>query len=444
MIKEKRFSTILGLIFLLVCIAIGLYLTGSVKIFNSKASGDCHPDNPQVTNITNTSADISFITSAACSVTVSINGQIFDDIKLTSPSRIHYFQIKNLKNTTTYNFSLISNNETYSDNNFTFKTGSIPKSSLPTSNLAWGRVLNSDAQTAANAIVYLNIPGASPLSSLVTTDGNWSISLANSFNEAKEDWFLPSNTATDEDIVVISDDGVTTQVTNNTAVNNPVPDIIIGQDSFSSPKINTNPVGNFGNQSPVAIQEKLDILNPQTNETLNVARPDFFGTAPINSKVIIEIHSSQTTNGESSTNADGLWHWSPDSDLTPGEHTITVKVQDTATGLWTTISRSFTVLASNGGPAYEASSSATTSPTSIPTSTPTKIITPFPTATITTTVTPLFTPASTSTPRLTLTLTLSPTNIVPTATIPVTGNSFPTISLLTLAIFVFLLAGIFL
>jgi hypothetical protein len=421
MTTEKHFSTILGLIFLVVCIAVGIFVTRSRLILGSKASEDCHPQNPQVANITNSSADISFFTSADCSSSVSINGQITNDIK---SNKIHYFQIKYLSALTTYHYSIISNGQTFDQDAFSFKTGSQPNSSLPTSNLAWGRVLNSDKKTAGNAIVYLNIPGASPLSSFITTDGNWSISLASSFNDAKNDWFTSPATAADEDIIVISEDNITTQMVNSTSLNNPVPDIIIGQNSLS-PSVNQSiSSGNLANITPVQTIQSLDILNPKDGETISNFRPEFFGTAPINSKVVIEVHSDTITSADTQSDATGSWNWSPPANLTPGDHSITVKVQDTRTGLWQTVTRNFTVLAANSGnPVFSASGSATVA---TPTLTPTVI-------------------TLTSAPILTLTST--PTSVVRVAhpstsssEPPVSGNNLPTLMIISCALIFFFLS----
>jgi Bacterial Ig-like domain len=422
MTVEKHFPTILGLVLLLICIAASIYLTGFRTTLGSKASGDCTPINPQVANITDSSADISYITSAACLATVSVNSQIFNDVKPATATKIHYFQIKGLKNSTAYNYSLVTNGQTINKTAYNFKTGSTPASSLPTSNLAWGRVLSADKKSVANAIVYLNIPGAFPLSSFVTTDGNWSISLASSFNDSQTDWFVPPSTAVEENIVVISEDNVTTQVVNSTALNNPVPDIIIGQNSLTAPTVVPTSAGNLANVTPVQTSQNLDILNPQNGETLPSTRPEFFGTAPINSNVVIEVHSDATTSANVQSDNTGSWNWSPPSDLAPGDHTITVKVQDPSTGVWQTVTRNFTVLATgNGSPAFVASGSATTI---TPTST---IINPTSKPTITPTVTPTpivraAQPASASTKP------------------PVTGNELPTVIIITSALLFFLIS----
>jgi hypothetical protein len=427
MTTEKHFSTILGLVFLLICIAAGIFLTRSRLILGSKASGDCRPINPQVANITNTSADISYLTSAACPATISVNNQIFDDVKSSSSTKVHYFQVKYLSATTAYHYIIISNGQNYDQDSFHFTSASNPQTPLPTSNLAWGRVLNPDKNTAGNAIVYLNIPGASPLSSFITTDGNWSISLASSFNDAQNDWFTPSATAADEEIIVISEDNITTQVINSTSLNNPVPDIIIGQNSLSAPvaasSVNS---GTLANLTPVKSSPILDILNPIDGETLNSAHPEFFGTAPINSKVVIEVHSDSVTNADTQSDATGSWNWSPTGDLAPGNHTVTVKVQDPSTGTWQSITRTFTVLAAdNSSLAFVASGSATPKVTSIPSpsvaiSTPTSM----PTSIATITPTPIVRAAHLSTASST----------------PVTGNTLPTVAIITVALLFFIIS----
>jgi len=94
MTTEKHFSSILGLIFLAICIAAGIYLTKTRLTLNSKASGDCQPINPQVANITSSSADISYISSAACLATVSVNNQVVNDVKALLTPKFTIFRLK--------------------------------------------------------------------------------------------------------------------------------------------------------------------------------------------------------------------------------------------------------------------------------------------------------------------------------------------------------------
>lgn len=384
--KDLHFPTIVGLIVLLLAVAAGVYLSTNRVSLSSKASGDCKPQNVQITNLTHTSATISFITSSTCRANVDINNQTVSDLKLETLNtpdesvHLHYFEVKRLKEKTSYDFTLISGGTSYNENSYKFTTAAAPTSATPTSNLAWGKVFDTDGKTPANAIVYLNIPGAYPLSSIVTTNGNWSISLANSFNDQLTNWFVSPADATAEDIIVVAENSSTTQVTNNTSRNNPVPNIILGRNSLESTDVtDTSTSGIVATQPTVVNQKKVEILNPQNNDQLSTSRPDFFGTAPINSRVIIELHSAQVINSETVTDPTGTWHWSPSSALDPGSHTLTVKTQNPATGIWETVTRSFVVLAadSTSSLSFEASGSATTpSPTIAPTIVPTDTVAP--------------------------------------------------------------------
>lgn len=426
MFKEKKIPTILGLIILIGGVFVGVFITNKNTNFVSKASGDCNPKNPQVTNLTNNSVAISFVTESTCLSSLSINNQIINNSAVLSndqKSKIHYFDVTNLENATDYEYSFINDGKSYTQSSYKLKTAQTPNGSIPSSNLAWGRVFTPELKAASKVMVFLNIPGASPLSALVTTSGNWNISLANSFNESKTDIFTPpSNTS--EEIIVIDQEKQTTQISANTSQNSPTPDIILGQNQFSSLPVTFDPETNTGSLSsvtPVSNSSKeLDILNPKDNESLSTQKPDFFGTGPINSTIKIKVESPETYNGEITTNSDGSWNWSPPADLSPGEHTITATVIEN--GIEKIISRKFTVLAADNNLAFSASSSATTP-------TPTLTLTPTLKVTITQTPTPTKIASATAVPTI---RTSKPST---SSGVPTTGNIFPTIFLLSIASF---------
>jgi len=429
MLKEKKIPTVLGLIILVSGVFVGVFLTNQKTSFTSKASGSCKPKNSQITNIANNAASISFVTESMCLSSLSINNQTVENeaiISTDKKSKIHYFDVGNLSADTEYSFSLIINGATYTESSYKFKTAINPSGPIPSSNLAWGRVFTPEFKAAKKVMVFVNIPGASPLSALVTSLGNWNISLANSFNESKTGRFTPTPN-TSEEIIVIDQENQITQITGNTSNNDPTPDIILGQNQFSSVDITYDTktdTGSLSSVTPVSDSKELDILNPKENEPISTQKPDFFGTGPINSTIKIEVHSSTVYNGEVTVNNDGSWNWSPPSNLEPGEHTITATV--IINGVEKVISRKFTVLAADSNLAYSASPSAST-----PTITPTPTTTPTPTKTITPTETTI--PIS-STPTLILTPTEAPITSVSTSSgIPKTGNTTPTILLLLVA-----------
>ena len=368
---EKHIPTIFGVLLLIAAVFGGVILTSKNFSFTSKAGGSCEPINPQITNITYDSAVISFTTSADCLINININNQITKNDK---SSKVHYFEINSLKENSDYSFFIISGGENFNSSSFQINTAKKLSNSSASSDLAWGKVLNPDNSPAGEVIVYLNIPGAAPLSAITTSSGNWNIPLSTSFNELKTNWFTPPQNL-EEEIFAITPGKSTTQIINNTSVNNPVPDIIIGQDSLASPEIKADDSGVLPSSNiniDNIVDKKLDISNPSDNETLSTKKPEFFGTAPSKSKVTIEVHSSEVINGETITSEDGTWNWSVPDNLTPGEHTITVTAENEA-GIIETITRKFIVLAAESDTNFTASSSSTIV---TPTPTPTKTITP--------------------------------------------------------------------
>jgi len=368
--QPKRIPTIIGLLLLLVAVFGGVILTNKRSSLGSKASGSCEPINPQVSNVTDKSASISFSTNGECQSSININNQLF---KNDESVKIHYFEISSLKENSDYTYSIISGGNTYTSNSYQVSTAQKPSTSSVSSDLAWGKVLKSDGSPAEKVIVYLNIPGAFPLSALTTSSGNWNIPLSTSFNENKTNLFTPLANI-EENIYVISQDQSITQVIGNTSNNNPVADIVIGQNNLNSPKANENSVGSLPNSGDYIndTNKKLNISNPSNNETISTKKPQFFGSAPSNSEITIEVHSPEVIAGQTVSDEDGTWEWSVPKDLTPGEHTITITAKDKTTGLVETITRSFVVLAAEGNTNFTASSSATTpTPTIAPTNTPT-------------------------------------------------------------------------
>lgn len=411
---EKHMPTILGLLLLIGAIFGGVILTSRNSSFSSKAGGSCEPINPQITNITYNSAVISFTTSADCLANVSVDNRIFEDFRFIDQkkpvvaSKIHYFEINSLKENSDYNFLITSGGNNFDSSSFQIGTAQKPASKSISSNLAWGKVFNPDKSPADDAIVYLNIPGSSPLSAIITSSGNWNIPLSTSFNESKTNWFTPPANI-EENIFVISPNQSATQIINNTSRNNPVPEITIGQNNFNSPPIETNSNGILPSNSDSlenSVDKKLDISNPKNNESISTQKPEFFGTAPSNSKIIIKVESPVTLNGETSVNEDGSWQWSVPQNLTPGEHTITVTAKNEETGILETITRKFIVLASEGDTSFTASSSS-------------NLKTPTPTAKIT--ITPI--PTKTVTPTIVITKVEKPST---SSGVPQTGVMFPT------------------
>lgn len=365
--KNKRIPTILGVILLLFVLFAGVWLTFRPTNTISKASGTCSPTGVQVTNLTNISADISFITTSACSTSVILNGKTVSNYK--NKSITHYFRIDNLLASNQYQYYIISDGTEYRQPSFNFKTA--PQNTIKTSsaNLAWGKVLLSSGKASTDSIVYVNIPGAWPLSALTDINGLWYISLNNSFTDDKLSPFVSPLNGT-EDILVYSSDSTLTQVENNLSKNDPVPNIIVGK-GFDS-NLGTGPVSTVVptkilTPTPIIINTKLSILSPAEGESITALKPDIFGSGKNNSIVNLSIDTVIT--GTTTSKTDGTWNWSPTADLSLGKHLLTVTLGNEL------LQRNFIVskIASNSTSplSFSSTPSATIVPTILPTTIPT-------------------------------------------------------------------------
>ncbi|MCL4384360.1 Ig-like domain-containing protein [Patescibacteria group bacterium] len=382
--KELKFPTILGLLVLLLGTAAGIFLMRRNSNQNTNATGSCDPTSIQVTNITDKSSDISFLTSSACNATISVNNSLISDIRSAGSSsnfaaKTHYFQVDDLKANTNYTYTVVSGGNTYNNTNYQFKTAQKPSSAIPTSNLAWGKIYNSDHTPASTAIIYINIPGASPLSAYITSNGNWNISLANSFDTSKANWFTPDPN-TDEDITVVADNQDPVVFTGNTSYNNPVPDIILGETTtLNFPKTTpTLPISPTASPTTALVAYgTLSITSPIEGEYIAGVSPQFLGTANAGSQVSLQLTSTSANQSFTTTaGADGSWSWPLAQTLSATQYTLT------AVSNGTTVTRIFYVSAAVGGPAFVSSPSATiaVTPTTImPANTPFITDTPFPT-----------------------------------------------------------------
>jgi len=403
--KDKKFPTLLGIILLLVILFIGVFLSTQKTSLSSKASVSCEPINPQITNLTHGSFDFSFTTSSPCSATLSINNIIYQDASFSETT--HYFKISNLSPKTSYKFNIISGSSTYSRPDYSLTTASKPNSLTPSSNLAWGRIIDSNNNSISGAIIYLTLSGSQSLSAFSNKDGNWNISLAASFNEQKTDWFTPAPT-TEEDIAVYSPDGKLTQLTNPSSNNDPVPDIIVGQNYFSNSTSTSSNQANIDSYTLETSSISLSVINPKEGESVSTPKPDIFGQGPAGESIQLDLDGNIKNIIVAANNS---WNFSPSQNLSIGTHTITLTYQSQV------ITRNFSVTSNSDYLSFSATPSATLIPTQ--NILPTIISSPTPTSQPT-----LFPTIRTAKPSTTSTLYES-------------GNSLPTYLIAILSILFF-------
>lgn len=181
-LKDFKIPTILGLGIILIGIAAGVFLVIKDKVFITHAYPDLAAKEITITNISDNSAVISWITDGKTVGFVSYGQNSVDensalderDTKVPSPYTIHYVTIKKLIPKTTYKYKVISGSLT-NDEIKTFTT-SNPQTASSQKPII-GTVLNSDT-LIDEGIAYLHIDGANTQSALIKTKGGFLIPLS--------------------------------------------------------------------------------------------------------------------------------------------------------------------------------------------------------------------------------------------------------------------------
>lgn len=398
---SKRIPTILGILFLVGGLGVGIFIVGQgTGGFLPKASPETTPRNIKITNISDNAFTVSFITDVASPGYVkygteanSLNNQTSDDRDQLSGSvgqfTTHHITVRSLSPSTAYYFAIgTASREIYTDNGKPYQVTTAPRiGGAPEALTVYGSVVTRASTPASDSIVYISVPGSSPLSTLVKSSGSWAVPLSTARTTNLSSYAaLTDDTVID--ILVQGKDAASNATAKATVANaQPVPTITLGQNSdfttgstsdqtatssattdsrFSADQLNP------ATEASGSTTQSLGITfsNPsQEGEEINTVRPALQGKAPAKTVVTIEVHSDPVYKGTVTTDANGNWSFTPSGDLAPGDHSITVSYQD-ANGQLITETRTFKVLAQgvSTNPAFTSTPSASPKPTPIATS----------------------------------------------------------------------------
>lgn len=194
--RKKKQYVMVSLIFaVLIPISVGAFYV--VRDWRSRASVTAVPEDVRITDITETSVILSWITPGTVVegwVQYGTESGIGDGSPLTQDDRdvrsgttakrtTHYVTLSNLESGTKYYFILGSGGKSYKDpqgKEFEFTTGLMSESgSIPTPDPVYGSVTNGNNQ---ESIVYISIKSggdvSSPVSALTNDGGNFEIDLS--------------------------------------------------------------------------------------------------------------------------------------------------------------------------------------------------------------------------------------------------------------------------
>lgn len=413
---HKKIPTLLALILLIIGIGATTFFAQRGALFIGRAAPSTQAENVTVTNITDRSFVVTFTTPNKTASVVSYGTSVnlgettLDDrdkkTGTVTPFTSHYITIPNLRPSTTYYFSITNGQDTYLDNGKPYQvdTGPALASENPNSFEVSGNILFPNIQEKIQGLVYVSLDSSQLISQLSNSDGTFKIPLV--YIRSKD---LKSYLKIDNNNLVTTEINIpslgNSKITSLVQESNPLPPITISQNyNFSSPinQQENNTPESAKSSFPLSTFENSDqtlkINIPEDDAKFTDLRPTFKGTAPIGSKVTIEIHSDENITQEITTNSKGEWSFRPSANLSSGQHTIKVTGNDSS-GSNRTITRSFTILPSGSQVEQSATPSATIQPTRTPTiqptAQPTTMLSPTPTLIPTSTPIPQIFPTPT-------------------------------------------------
>lgn len=232
-----RFPTILGLGLLTAGLVLGVILINTRQILESKANQSTVPQDIKVTNISGTSASISWQTEN--SVTGFIKIGINSDLNQTAKDdrdkagsknhQLHFITLNNLSPDTTYYYKIISGSQTHPPGEpLLFKTSATPL--IVDRQPIIGTVLDTTLQPVEEALVILEIDGAQTLSAVTKMAGNFILPLTViRTTDLKENYSLQGSGISAK--LTITDGRRTSQAAFQLPAKNTIlPPIVLGQD----------------------------------------------------------------------------------------------------------------------------------------------------------------------------------------------------------------------
>lgn len=433
--KIRKIPTLLALTVLSLGIGLTVYFDSMVTGTTLRAKSLLNPADVHFTNISDNAMTVSFLTAEEASFVLEVTDNnkkmlVPDDLDTGGETKArlsHQFSLKNLTPSNEYKIKI---NKAVT---LTQKTAPILKETADYPPVK-GRLLDIEGKAKKDALVYLLIGQAAPLSGRTDQLGMFVIPLTN----ARTQDFLKRPVITAETLVQITAKAKSNEFTSATLnfKYSQTQKLILQLGkvyNFLAPQISIEPstVNNILG-SKVKKQNSLplkavDLTFPDKEAATTIdSRPDLSGVGIPGSKIKISVQSELET-AVITVKKDGSWSFRPEKELKPGTHTVTIEGFDQNGNLITT-SRTFVVLKSGEAVLGDATPSAT-----IEVPTPTVSISVTPESTLTPTLTPSPSPIPTDTPQPTTEPPRSGTGML-TATLVTLGISFVVIGIKFLGI----------
>jgi hypothetical protein len=355
---NKQIPTMLGLGLIIIGLSITTFLTNRQTISQTSAESNIQPQKVRITNITDNAFTVSYETDSNVSGYVnfgpnnSLGQTAFDEKDFSQKLQghtIHSVTLKNLNPLTKYYFSIISDGNTYLNNNQNFETLTATAISDSSSeSVISGKIILPNSNAPSEAIVYVTSDTSQVLSTQTSSDGTYKVNLKHLLNS---DFSKLADLSANPVIkMLVYGDGLSSNALLYYSQINNIPVITLSNnyDFRIKDQVNSNPL--VAPQSFSALTSTsssktkgIQILTPGINQTFSNQKPVLKGKGNPNQKIQITIHSQQQIQTTVSTDTNGNWSYQPKNPLSKGSHTITVTAKDSS-GVLKTITQTFTVV----------------------------------------------------------------------------------------------------
>lgn len=392
----RKIPTLVGLLLVGVAVVLFSLAFERTSAFISRAAPAVRPTNVEITNISDSSFTISWLTSEPATGFLLVEKpggkrvSIYDERDAGAAGSslnlgrytTHTVTVRNLLPTTLSKVTLVSNGKRYLQNSVPYQVTTGPAISLAGVSLepAFGSVTIPHEQPAEGALVYLTLEGSQKISTLVSPSGSWVIPLNLIRTSDLTQYLTPAERVT-ENIIVRTSNGETTAVT-DTLNDNPVPDMVIGKSydfrkiqakQTSQPLVSNKQPSVLGEVSATRPTGTVTITKPLDKSTLTTNLPLIQGTGVPGKQVLIVVGITHPVGGTTTVGGDGIWRFTPSKPLSPGKQSVTATSSD-AQGKPVALTHIFEVLKSGTQVLGEATPSATLTPTLATTPPPTSTL----------------------------------------------------------------------
>ena len=189
---NKKIPSFLGIIVIIIGIIATIFLVRNERIIQINAGPGQEPKNIEVSNVSDSSFTITYTTDDSVIGTLNI-GETSNNLSIknldirdknsqsVSKYQTHHLVANNLKPNKTYYYTITSGDKTFSNNGSSYELKTAPSigKNLSNKTVASGKVINPDGTIPTGAIVVVKINGAQPISSILNSDGSYSIPMSN-------------------------------------------------------------------------------------------------------------------------------------------------------------------------------------------------------------------------------------------------------------------------